>query len=132
MYFWYSFSDNMLFIKVSFCREDAAGKILRGSTPHPGRAVALHPVKNSLCSFFCTRPPAFGGHIFRLQYLKLLTLLSYRLHIRKSMTFYILPVLQFGLRSSVKGRQFRNIWSQGNRRFAAALLLFLVIKHVLF
>lgn len=24
MYFWYSFSDNMLFIKVSFCREDIA------------------------------------------------------------------------------------------------------------
>lgn len=24
--------------------------------------------KNSLRSFFCTRPPAFGGHIFRLRY----------------------------------------------------------------
>ena len=39
----------------------------RCPTPRKGEA-ALDLPKNSLCSFFCTRPPAFGGHIFRLRY----------------------------------------------------------------
>ena len=38
--------------------------------PRKGEA-ALDLLKNSLRSFFCTRPPAFGGHIFRLRYLTL-------------------------------------------------------------
>lgn len=42
--------------------------IIWGAAPHPGRAIALHLAKNSLRSFFCARSPAFGGHIFRLQY----------------------------------------------------------------